>query len=132
MTAPTVTLLSALICLPAAYAFARFQFPGRRFLLLSFLSANSFPKIGLYISIATLFYRLHLMTTFWGVVLIQLMGTLLFMIWIPTGTFRGINRSLEEAARRSEERRVGKECRSRGSPCQEKKNVEQGGRKEWQ
>src|SRR5438552_2971660 len=39
MTAPTVTLLSALICLPAAYAFARFQFPGRRFLLLSFLIA---------------------------------------------------------------------------------------------
>ncbi len=99
MTAPTVTLLSALICLPAAYAFARFEFPGRRLLLLSFLTANSFPKIGLYISIATLFYRLNLMTTFWGVVLIQLIGTLLFMIWIPTGTFRAINRSLEEAAR---------------------------------
>ncbi len=99
MTAPTVTLLSAIICLPAAYAFARFEFPGRRLLLLSFLSANSFPKIGLYISIATLFYRLNLMTTFGGVVLIQLLGTLLFMIWIPTGTFRGINRSLEEAAR---------------------------------
>ncbi|HEY6103814.1 MAG TPA: ABC transporter permease subunit [bacterium] len=99
MTAPTVTALSALICLPAAYAFARFRFPGRRLLLLSFLSANSFPKIGLYITIATLFYRLNLMTTFWGVVLIQLVGTLLFMIWIPTGTFRGINRSLEEAAR---------------------------------
>lgn len=99
MTAPTVTALSIIICLPAAYAFARFEFPGRRLLLLSFLSANSFPKIGLYISIATLFYRIHLMTTFWGVVLIQLVGTLLFMIWIPTGTFRGINRSLEEAAR---------------------------------
>ncbi len=99
MTAPTVTALSIIICLPAAYAFARFEFPGRRLLLLSFLSANSFPKIGLYISIATLFYRINLMTTFWGVVLIQLVGTLLFMIWIPTGTFRGINRSLEEAAR---------------------------------
>lgn len=99
MTAPTVTLLSALICLPAAYAFARFEFPARRFLLLSFLTANSFPKIGLYISIATLFYRLNLMTTLLGVVLIQLIGTLLFMIWIPTGTFRAINRSLEEAAR---------------------------------
>lgn len=99
MTAPTVTVLSAIICLPAAYAFARFEFPGRKVLLLSFLSANSFPKIGLYISIATLFYRLNLMTTFWGVVLIQLVSTLLFMIWIPTGTFRGINRSLEEAAR---------------------------------
>ncbi len=99
ITAPVVPLLSAVLCLPAAYAFARFQFPGRRVLLLSFLSANSFPKIGLYISIATLFYRLNLMTTYWGVVLIQLVGTLLFMIWIPTGTFRGINRSLEEAAR---------------------------------
>ncbi len=99
MTAPTVTVLSAVICLPAAYAFARFEFPGRKVLLLSFLSANSFPKIGLFISIATLFYRLNLMTTFWGVVLIQLVSTLLFMIWIPTGTFRGINRSLEEAAR---------------------------------
>jgi putative spermidine/putrescine transport system permease protein len=99
MTAPVVTLLSAVICLPAAYAFARFEFPARRALLLSFLTANSFPKIGLYISIATLFYRLNLMTTYWGVVLIQLVGTLLFMIWIPAGTFRGINRSLEEAAR---------------------------------
>jgi putative spermidine/putrescine transport system permease protein len=99
MTAPVVTLLSAVICLPAAYAFARFEFPARRALLLSFLSANSFPKIGLYISIATLFYRLNLMTTYWGVVLIQMVGTLLFMIWIPAGTFRGINRSLEEAAR---------------------------------
>ncbi|HLQ64471.1 MAG TPA: carbohydrate ABC transporter permease, partial [bacterium] len=99
VTAPVVTLLSAVICLPAAYAFARFEFPARRALLLSFLTANSFPKIGLYISIATLFYRLHLMTTYWGVVLIQLVGTLLFMIWIPAGTFRGINRSLEEAAR---------------------------------
>lgn len=99
VTAPVVTLLSAVICLPAAYAFARFEFPGRRALLLSFLTANSFPKIGLYISIATLFFQLHLMTTYWGVVLIQLVGTLLFMIWIPAGTFRGINRSLEEAAR---------------------------------
>ncbi len=99
VTAPVVTLLSAVICLPAAYAFARFEFPARRALLLSFLTANSFPKIGLYISIATLFYRLNLMTTYWGVVLIQMVGTLLFMIWIPAGTFRGINRSLEEAAR---------------------------------
>jgi putative spermidine/putrescine transport system permease protein len=99
LSAPLATLLSAVICIPAAYAFARLEFPGRRVLLLSFLSANAFPKIGLYVSIATLFYRLNLMDTFAGVVLIQLVNTLLFMIWIPTGTFRGINRNLEEAAR---------------------------------
>jgi putative spermidine/putrescine transport system permease protein len=99
LSAPIATLLSVLICVPAAYAFARLEFPGRRILLLSFLSANAFPKIGLYVSIATLFYRLNLMDTFAGVVLIQLVNTLLFMIWIPTGTFRGINRNLEDAAR---------------------------------
>ncbi len=99
LSAPVATLLSALLCIPAAYAFARLEFPGRRILLLSFLSANAFPKIGLYVSIATLFYRLNLMDTFAGVVLIQLVNTLLFMIWIPTGTFRGINRNLEDAAR---------------------------------
>lgn len=99
LSAPFATLLSAVICVPAAYAFARLRFPGRRVLLLSFLSANAFPKIGLYVSIATLFYRLNLMDTFAGVVLIQMVNTLLFMIWIPTGTFRGINVNLEEAAR---------------------------------
>jgi len=99
LSAPIATVLSALICIPAAYAFARFEFPARRILLLSFLSANAFPKIGLYISIATLLYKLNLMDTLTGVVLIQLINTLLFMIWIPTGTFRGINRNLEEAAR---------------------------------
>jgi putative spermidine/putrescine transport system permease protein len=99
LSAPTATLISAVICIPAAYAFARLEFPAKRALLLSFLSANAFPKIGLYVSIATLLYRLDLMDTFTGVVLIQLVNTLLFMIWIPTGTFRGINRNLEEAAR---------------------------------
>ncbi len=99
LSAPVATLLSAVVCIPAAYAFGRLEFPGRRVLLLSFLSANAFPKIGLYVSIATLLYRLNLMDTFTGVVLIQMINTLLFMIWIPTGTFRGINRNLEEAAR---------------------------------
>ena len=35
----TVTLLSALICLPAAYAFARLDFPFRNLLFFSFLAA---------------------------------------------------------------------------------------------
>lgn len=99
ISAPVATLVSAVICIPAAYAFARLEFPAKRALLLSFLTANAFPKIGLYVSIATLLYRLDLMDTLTGVILIQLINTLLFMIWIPTGTFRGINRNLEEAAR---------------------------------
>ncbi|MBX7213249.1 MAG: ABC transporter permease subunit [Thermoflexales bacterium] len=93
-----VTALSALICLPAAYAFARINVPGRQGLLLSFLGVNAFPRFGLYIAIAVFFYRTGLIGTLPGVVLVQLVNTLLTMIWIPTSAFQGIDRSLEEAA----------------------------------
>lgn len=93
-----VTALSAVICLPAAYAFARMRFPGRTVLLLSFLTTNAFPRFGLYITIAVIFFRLQLVGTMAGVVLIQLLNTLLFMIWIPTAAFQGVDRTLEEAA----------------------------------
>ena len=89
----TVTALAAVICLPAAYAFARMNFRGRQFLLLSFLATNAFPRFGLYVSIAVVFFRLHLVGTFAGVVLIQLVNTLLTMIWIPTSAFGNVDRA---------------------------------------
>jgi putative spermidine/putrescine transport system permease protein len=97
--AAVVTTLSALICLPAAYAFSRLNFPGRRVLLISLFATNAFPKFGLYISMAGVFYSMHLMGTFMGVVIVQLIGTIVFMTWIPTAAFSSIPRSLEEAAR---------------------------------
>ena len=97
--APVVTVLSAAICLPAAYAFSRYNFPGRRVLLIALFATNAFPKIGLYISMAGMFYWLNLMGTFMGVVFVQLIGTVVFMTWIPAAAFSAVPRSLEEAAR---------------------------------
>lgn len=93
-----VTLLSAIICLPAAYAFARLNFRFRQPLLLSFLITNAFPRFGLYVSIAIVFFRLGLVGTIPGVILIQIVNTLLLMIWIPTSAFQNVDRALEEAA----------------------------------
>lgn len=98
-TAPVVTLLSGLVCLPAAYSFSRLNFPGRRFLFISLLAANAFPKFGLYIFIATLFFQVGLINTFWGVVFIQMINTLVVMTWIPAAGFDSVPRELEEAAR---------------------------------
>ncbi|MGO8153676.1 ABC transporter permease [Rhizobium leguminosarum] len=95
----TVTILSAVICLPAAYAFARMRFPGRNILFLSFLASHAFPKFGLLVAIAGIFLQLGLISTFWGVVLIQLVGTLTLMIWIPVAAFQNVDRRMEEAAR---------------------------------
>jgi putative spermidine/putrescine transport system permease protein len=94
-----VTALSAVISLPAAYAFARLEFPGRKLFLLSFIADNAFPRFPLYVSIAVVFLSAGLIGTITGVVLIQLVFTLLFMIWIPTAAFKGVDRSIEEAAR---------------------------------
>ncbi|OBY09179.1 ABC transporter permease [Rhizobium leguminosarum bv. trifolii] len=95
----TVTILSAVICLPAAYAFARMRFPGRNIMFLSFLASHAFPKFGLLVAIAGIFLQLGLISTFWGVVLIQLVGTLMLMIWIPVAAFQNVDRRMEEAAR---------------------------------
>lgn len=65
------TFLSLLICLPAAYALARFDFKGKKIIMFSFLFSNAFPKIGLYTSIGILFYRMNLMGTFQGVLIDQ-------------------------------------------------------------
>ncbi|MFD1941851.1 ABC transporter permease subunit [Paradevosia shaoguanensis] len=94
-----VTLVSAIICLPAAYAFARMKFPFRNVLFFSFLAGHAFPKFGLLVAIAAIFLTFDLIGTFWGVVLIQLVGTLMFMIWIPVAAFQGVDRRMEEAAR---------------------------------
>ena len=94
-----VTAISALICLPAAYAFARMDFPAKNVLFLSFLASHAFPKFGLLVAIAGIFLNLGLISTFWGVVLIQLVGTLMMMIWIPVAAFQNVDRAMEEAAR---------------------------------
>lgn len=99
LISPIVVLISAVVCLPAAYAFSRYQFFGRKSFLIGMFAANAFPKIGLYASIATLYYTLNLMGTIVGVIIIQLLGTIIFMTWIPAAAFGSVPRNLEDAAR---------------------------------
>lgn len=94
-----VTAVSLIICIPAAYALARFDFAGKRAFLLSFLLSNAYPRMGLYISIGILFYKLNLMGTFAGVVIIHVLNSMMFMTWIPTGSFRSVYKQQEESSR---------------------------------
>lgn len=99
LISPIVVLVSAVVCLPAAYAFARLEFPGRRLFLIGLFATNAFPKMGLFATLASLYYALGLMNTVAGVVVVQLLGTVVFMTWIPAAAFASVPRSLEEAAR---------------------------------
>ena len=93
------TLLSMVICIPAAYVLARFKFPGRRLIMFAFLIGNAFPKIGMYSSIGVIYYKIGLMGTFLGVLLIHVMGSAMQMIWLPAGAFRSVPANQEEASR---------------------------------
>lgn len=96
---PLVLVFSAAICLPAAYAFARYNFFARKTFLIGLFATNAFPKMGLFATLATLFYSLNLMNTVLGIMIVQVLGTLIFMTWIPAAAFAAVPRSLEEAAR---------------------------------
>jgi putative spermidine/putrescine transport system permease protein len=97
--APLTVIVSAIICLPAAYAFARMEFPGRRIFLVGLFATNAFPKMGLFVAIASLYYAFHLMETMVGILIIHVLGTIVFMTWIPSAAFAAVPRNLEEAAR---------------------------------
>lgn len=83
----TSTAASLVICIPAAYVLARFKFKGRKLIMFSFLIGNAFPKIGIYTSMGIIYYKIGLMGTFLGVLLIHMLGTMMQMIWLPAGAF---------------------------------------------
>ena len=55
--------------------------------------------MGLFATMASLFYALDLMQTVLGILIVHLIGTIVFMTWIPAAAFSSVPRSLEEAAR---------------------------------
>ncbi|MDO4615346.1 MAG: carbohydrate ABC transporter permease [Lachnospiraceae bacterium] len=99
IVAIATTFISMIFCIPAAYSIARFKYPGRKIFMLSFLLTNAFPKIGIYTSIAVLFYKYGLMGTYPGVIIIHMINSMMFMVWLPSSAFRAVHRQQEEAAR---------------------------------
>ena len=61
--------------------------------------ANAFPKLGIYTSIGILFYKYNLMGTLLGVVIIHMINSMMFMVWLPCSAFQAVHKQQEEAAR---------------------------------
>lgn len=102
-----VALFSVLVGVSSAYAFSRFDFPGRRFLLMSIITVLMLPSIA---TIAPLFVMLNriqitlggavfnLRNSLWGVGLAMASGALPFSIWNLKGYLDTIPKDLAEAA----------------------------------
>jgi putative spermidine/putrescine transport system permease protein len=93
-----VVLLSGLIGVPAAYAMARRDFPGKRAVLLLFLLPLMVPPITYGIPLATVLYQAHLAGAIWGVILANLVPTAPFVVLIMIPFVEQIDPRIEAAA----------------------------------
>ena len=94
-----VVALSGLIGVPAAYAMARRDFPGKRALMLLFLLPLLVPPITYGIPMATVLYQAGLGGSMTGVILANLVPTVPFVILVMIPFIEQIDPRIEAAAR---------------------------------
>jgi putative spermidine/putrescine transport system permease protein len=94
-----VVFFSGLIGVPAAYALARRDFPGKRLVVLLFLLPLLVPPITFGIPLATVLYQTGLAGSMSGVVLANLVPTVPFVILVMIPFVEQIDPKVEAAAR---------------------------------
>ncbi|MFN8720361.1 MAG: carbohydrate ABC transporter permease [Rhodospirillales bacterium] len=93
------TLLSVIVAVPAAYAFSRFSFPGRKTLFFAVLLRNMFPAVVFLVPLFILMRLLGLVNTHGSLILTYLTFGLPLAIWLLKGFYDNIPYQLEQAAR---------------------------------
>lgn len=83
----------------AAYAFARFNIPGRRWLLLVVLGTQLLPAVSIIIPLFRMFKGANLLDTLFSLMLAYSTFSIPFVVWIMAGYFQSVPVELEEAAR---------------------------------
>ena len=92
------TLLAMLLSVPAAYAFARYRFPGSRILLFGILMIRMIPGISLILPFFRMMSSVGLLNTYAGLIITYLSFQVPFAIWLLEGFFRALSREIVEAA----------------------------------
>lgn len=92
------TILTTLLCVPAAYAFARLRFYGRKTLLFTLLVVQMFSPIIVVIVLYKIVVALKLYDTLSSLIIVNAVFTLAFAIWMMNGYFSTIPKEIEEAA----------------------------------
>ena len=92
------TVLTIVIGVPAAYAFARFNFRGRHLLLLFTLLPRLVPSLGLMVPIYRLAIALGALDNRLTLIVVYTGMLLPLAVWLMVGFFQQIPREIEEAA----------------------------------
>jgi putative spermidine/putrescine transport system permease protein len=94
-----VVLLAGVLGVPAAYALARREFPGKRLVMLLFLLPLLVPPITFGIPLATVLYQARLAGSMAGVILANLVPAVPFVILVMIPFIEQIDQRVEAAAR---------------------------------
>ncbi len=94
-----VVAIATLIGVPAAYALARRNFPGKRVITVLFLLPILIPPITYGIPLATVLYKLQLAGSIQGVILANLVPTVPFVVLVMIPFIEQIDPKIEAAAR---------------------------------
>jgi len=96
-----VVLLTMGIAIPAGYALAKLRIPKllKGLILILFLLPRAFPQQPVFINLMLMFNKIGLTGTVGGVILVHLVVSIVYAVWITTSTFGSIPPELEEAAR---------------------------------
>jgi putative spermidine/putrescine transport system permease protein len=97
--AVAVVVISALIGVPAAYALARRNFPGKPLVTLLFLLPILIPPITYGIPLATVLYKFHLAGSIYGVIVANLVPTVPFVVLVMIPFVEQIDSKIDAAAR---------------------------------
>lgn len=99
VVAVSTTLICISVGAPAAYAVARFRFPGSRAFMLTILATQMIPVIVLAVPLFVILQAIGLLDSYEGLTLTYTAFILPLVIWILSGFFEDIPPSLEKAAR---------------------------------
>jgi len=91
-------VVGLLITVPASYSFSRFNFKGKKILLMQFLVINMFPIMLLIIPLFIMMKVLHLMDTYFALIIAYSTFTIPFSVWMMTSFFNAIPTELDKAA----------------------------------
>ncbi|MGX5845977.1 carbohydrate ABC transporter permease [Mesorhizobium sp. PL10] len=101
------TVLCILIGAPAAYGFARSDFPGKEDLFFFFLTTRMAPPISIAVPLFLFFTSLGLIDTIYAVVIAHTSFNLSLVVWMMRGFFAEIPREIDEAAMMDGRSRLG-------------------------
>jgi multiple sugar transport system permease protein len=96
--ATAVTVLAMIVIVPAAYAYARLDFPFKTQSLGLFLSVNMFAGAVLLIPLYKLMRTLGLLNTYWAMIIPGVAFLIPTGIWLLRGYLEKIPKEMEEAA----------------------------------